>query len=90
MSKKWYQLVPGKNLGELDGDPRKLIVGVLRSIGPSSTESLDDQQLLDGASGLLNAGLIDIWFRHGRSGIEVKYELIVPVEMLAETSGAVH
>lgn len=56
---------------------RKLVLAVLRSMaGPNAP--FDDRQLWNGTRELINAGLLNVYFRFGADGIEVRPEFLLP------------
>lgn len=63
-----------------DGNAYGLLMMVLREpfADAPEAEGWDDERIFDGVAELVNAGLLDIYFRFDAEGIEVRTELKMP------------
>lgn len=80
-SGRWDKLNPRVDFDGLltvvDEDSRKLLLAVLREmVGPEAP--FDDRTLWTGVRELINAGLLNIYFRFGADGLEVRPDFITP------------
>jgi hypothetical protein len=77
----WDKLNPVKDydrlVSEVSEDSSKLVMAVLRTLaGPEAP--FDDRTLWNSTRDLINAGLMNVYIRFGKDGIEVRPEFIIP------------
>lgn len=66
-------------VAEVDEAGVKVMIALLRELaGPNAP--FDDRELWNGIRGLINAGLLNIYFRFGADGIEVRPDFLIPPE----------